>query len=104
MQRPLARHDKWAAVPMALLELALPFSPFQQLGLDFAQGHRKPCRPQVMGDLPDGLFGRPAIKTLKAPAPEYDLAVQRADHRWAQIQRMGEFLELCRFCLELRLR
>ena len=42
MQRPLARDDQSTAIPMGMLQLALPFSPLQQLGLDL-----RPAAPET---------------------------------------------------------
>src|ERR1700730_3777642 len=95
-------HRLSTAIAVSGHKFTLPYSPIQQLNLNFPQRHRKLSREEFIGDASDGLFHGPAIKHLKAATPEQDFAIEFAYHRWHLIQGMHEFVELLLLCLELR--
>src|SRR3984893_4815110 len=102
VQCPPACYYHSTAIAVSAHKFTLPYSPIQQLNLNFRQRYRKLSREEFIGDASDGLFHGPAIKHLKAATPEQDFAIEFAYHRWHLIQGIHEFVELLLLCLALR--
>ena len=77
MQRPLARHDQLAAIPMGMLRVRPAILPLSSSSASISgKGTGNSVAKQFMGDASDGLFGRPAVEGLEPMTPEQDLSIE----------------------------
>jgi hypothetical protein len=73
-----------------VFNLALPASDFLQRRLHCAPRRRIPVLSKIMGRLPDGLAGAPAVEALATGRPVKDPAFQIMDDHIGEVENVGE--------------